>query len=140
MVCKGGKTMPLELQLLNVQQIASIIGLIGYVLLLISTQQSKQIEIERLSGIESNPSNLNPDRIAADSSWTRFTAIFLLTTVAIIRLRQRLEEQQAGEQTPSLEPIKNITLGGIFSTIGALILSIGSQQRAEEGEPRVSII
>jgi hypothetical protein len=132
--------MPSDLQLLNVQQIASVIGVIAYALLFISTQQSKLEEIRKLAGIEDNSSNLNPDKISAASSWSRFIAILLLTIVAIIRLRQRLEEQQSGEQTDSLVPIKNITLGGILGTIAAFIVSVGAQQRADEGESRIAII
>lgn len=40
--------MPSEPDLLNVQQIASVIGVAAYILLYISTQQSKQEEIQKL--------------------------------------------------------------------------------------------
>lgn len=69
-----------------------------------------------------------------------FYSNFTINIVAIIRLRQRLEEQQSGEQTDSLVPIKNITLGGILGTIAAFIVSVGAQQRADEGESRIAII
>jgi hypothetical protein len=132
--------MPLDFLLIDFEEFASIIGMFGYALLILSAQQSREKLIQEQEGITSITPGPDPAVTASTATWIRFFAIVILTITAYIRLQERAREIQSGKSTESLTPNINITWGSFISLAGFLLLAIGVQQRAEQSGAPVTIL
>ena len=129
-----------ELNLISKEILAAIIGIIGYIVLIISAKQDI-IEIQQ-SQSRTEPTgdpSLAP-RTAAAASLFFFTASIILAQIAAERLRERQINIQAGRTTGSIIPNIDITAGTMVSVLGNILRVIGTQQRATEPTARVTII
>lgn len=132
--------MPREIDLINLEKTASIILIMGYIVLYISAIQSEKLEMSRQSDTAASDTQLNSAQLVALSSWIRLTGIILLTYIAILRLGQRAQSIQAGESSNSITPNIYITSGSIISLAGFILLSFGSQLRANEPGTNITLI
>lgn len=126
--------MSLELELLETEEFASIVSVTTYLFLISVIKRQELIELKEL------PTSIEIGDILSFLSWMRVYTNFLFTITAFTRLEERIKNIEAGKETGSIEPNINISLGSFIGLIGAFILAIGVQQRAQEAPGRIIII
>jgi hypothetical protein len=130
----------LDLNLALREILGAIIGILGYIILIVSAKQDI-IEILQSQSRTEPPSDPAPaPRTVATSSLFLLAASLILSQIAITRLKEREIDLQTGITTPSIVPNINITIGSMLSVLGNIFKSIGTQQRASEPTARVTII
>jgi hypothetical protein len=135
MQSEGFGSFDFDIMLTYVERFASLLTLVGYVLLFLSAGQAEQTLIEQKAGVQPAPgSDLSP-KTAVDSSVIRLVGFTILSVITTIRLVEREQRIKAGTETEPIYPNKNITLGSWISTIGFAILTIGVIQRERQLAP-----
>ncbi len=129
-----------ELNLISKEILAAIIGIIGYIILIISAKQDIA-EIQQSQNRTEPPGDTSPaPRTAATATIFIFITSLMLAQIAAARLKERQINLQPGRTTGSIIPNINIAAGTMLSVLGNILRVIGTQQRAAEPTARVTII
>lgn len=123
----------LDLYLIDQELLGSIIAIIAYIILIVSSQQSRKVllqgQMKTSNSDSNNDTNLNPTELALISSWLSLLSIIILAQVAFRRLSELQAQVESGSSHIPLTPNIYITTGFIFSIVANIIKVIGAQQR-----------
>lgn len=126
----------LELALLQWEEIAVVILIVGIVIYVESIEESKAA----LANPEVQSSlSANAAQLAVAGCWIRFIAILIFAITPTIRLNQQLSNPQTA-QAPTVGPNTMITVGSWISALGALISCIGQTKKAAIPVPQITLI
>lgn len=120
------------LQLLDLENLSSVIWIIGTLIIILAATNSKRILLE--TGTDLDPSaNYGPDVTTFNGRIVWTIANFLASVAATARLVQRRQDLISGRPIAgSLIPNRYIAIGLWISFIGTYIASIGDKKRVEE--------
>jgi hypothetical protein len=125
--------MSLEFELLETEEFASLVTVASYFVLISVIKKQELIELKEI------PQDNTLNEILSLTSWIRVYTSLLFTITAFTRLEEREKDIAAGTETGSIEPNINISLGAFISLIGAFIIAVGIQQRAQEAHGGIII-
>lgn len=122
----------ITLQLLDLENLSSIIWIAGTLILIVAATNSKRILLE--TGTDLDPSaNYGPDVTTFNGRALWTIANFLASVAATARLLQRQQNLISGKPIAgSLIPNWYIAIGLWISFIGTYIALIGDKKRLEE--------
>lgn len=133
------KYFALDLTLIDKEILGAIITIAAYIILIISAQGDRGELISRRTGNAQGESRINPASLATISSILIFIGSLILGQVAFIRLRERAEIVQSGEDSGSLAPNINIAFGYALAIAANFFKALGAEQREAEAA-RVTIV
>lgn len=121
----------LDLELIQIQITGSIIGLLTYIVSIISANQSRQIILQRATGMQSS-NTLHPEQLAALSSFLSLLKDIILGNVAFVRLKELEDSIKSGTSKLSITPDVNIVTGYSLDVLGNFIKLLGNLQKVNE--------
>jgi len=114
-----------NLNLLDIQEVATIISLISDVLSYQAVQQSRELIYIKYTGIDAKEPI--PDETVFQSVNLYILAKFLFTSVGFIRYNNLYNQSLEGDFDHSLTPNIEINIGNIFGLIGLMFLYNGAK-------------
>lgn len=129
-----------ELNLIKAQKAAALILILGYIILIVSSEQSETVERLRLEGKAVSSDVKDPSKTSALSSKVRIIGLLILALIASKRLKQRIIELQSGSLNSPLTPNLFITAGAWIGVIGIVLVAMGAQLRAAESDIRSGLV
>jgi uncharacterized membrane protein YidH (DUF202 family) len=126
------------MKLANLQQIASVIGIIGLIVFIISIQQEKDQLVLNQAGVSNVSTNFQ--QTAITSIWIRVISFTLLVAILFIKHKERDIKIQEGLDTTSATPELNITVGLWIMLLAIIIISIGLQEKQQQAVAKSPII
>lgn len=108
-----------------------ILLIIGYIVLIISARQDREVIFEKSAGLEENP-NLQPSKLAAVSSLLLLLGNIILGELSLERLNQIANNLKSGTSNTSIEPNVYISSGFLVIILGNILKLIGATERANE--------
>ncbi|WP_133628375.1 hypothetical protein [Fonticella tunisiensis] len=128
------------MDLLKAQKAAALVLILGYIILIVSSEQSEIVELLRLEGKTISSDVIDPSKTSSLSSKVRIIGLLILALIASTRLKQRIVEFQSGSLKSPLTPNLFITAGACIGVIGIVLVAIGAQQRAAESGIRLGLV
>lgn len=127
-----------DMKLADLQQLASVIGIIGLIIFIISVQQEKdQLVSSKYGG---NNVSTNFQQTAKISIWMRVVSFTILVAILYTQHKERNMKIQAGQDTSPATPELNITLGLWIMFLAIIIIVIGVQDEQQQEAAISSII
>lgn len=119
-----------ELVYIKTGESGSIIATVGYILLVISCLVSERIESLKRFGIREN--GIDPAKITAVSAWIRVAGIGILAFNNAGRLKDMAYRQNFSSSEEDIGPQLLVTVGSWVLLIGIILVTIGSQKKAQQ--------
>lgn len=135
MQSSGFGTLDFDIKLTYIERFAIFLDIAAYVLLFLSAGQAEAALREQEAGLPTPPSGGISPRTAVEGAVVSLVATVILTIIATIRLKEREQRLQTGQETAPLYPNINITLGSWISTIGTVLFAVGIIQRERQLAP-----
>lgn len=115
-----------SLNLLNIQQIAVLIGFYSDILSNIAVFEGKELINNNYNGNEADI-QVSPDETALNSLYAYLVAKLMFTQVGFTRYDHIYEKYINGDFPYSLEPNMDINIGNVLGLIGLLFLIRGAE-------------
>lgn len=135
---EGSDIMPLEIELLETENLGNILTIAAYIVFFISATMSIKMEQSGKGGTDSNI-DPTPSETMVGGSWIYVLGSYILFDVSFERIKQRREQLQSGTASGTLLPNIWIGISTLLTLFASLALLKGTQQRVLE-EGQVTII
>lgn len=137
---KGDEGMPLDMILINFEKLGAVLGILAYTILLGSAQQAEKELVREQITPKSPIVTPTSSQLSVNAVTLSLITGLILSTVALIRLKERERNIALGTDTNPITPNINVTLGSWIGILGTSSVLLGALQRETQSRRGLTII